>query len=330
VEIVSIDITQKHHAEQAMRESEQKYRMLVENTNDIAYSIDAEGSLMFLGPQVRRYGIDPEDVVSGGFLEFVYPQDRAQLQKDMERTLTTGEEFPSEFRLLDRQGNVHWLEEEGKALRDESGRVIGISGMLRDITERRQAQEALKASEERWRSLVENAPNIIIIVDREGIIQFINHTVPGLTVEETIGTNQYDYIDPEYRNAVRESIEHVFTTGEPVKYRIRGVGPEGTMSWYETNVSPVKSGDEVVAATLIVTDITDRMQAEIALRESEERYKLLAENATDVIWTMDLNLRQTYVSPSVQALRGYTPEEALTQSIGFFRACEEAVRRRDG
>jgi PAS domain S-box-containing protein len=131
------DITERRQAEETLRESEQKYRALVENINDIAYLIDAQGKLTYLGPQVRRYGIEPEEALTGGFWEFIHPEDRERLASDLERTLATGEEFPSEFRLIDKDGHIHWLEEHGKAYRDERGKITGISGMLRDITERK-------------------------------------------------------------------------------------------------------------------------------------------------------------------------------------------------
>jgi PAS domain S-box-containing protein len=168
--------------------------------------------------------------------------------------------------------------------------VVGISGMLRDVTERKQAESALRESEERWRSLVENAPNIILVIDREGTIQFVNHTVPGLAVEETIGRSQYDYIEPEYHEVVKQTLQEVFETGRPGKYQIRGVGPGGAVSWYETNVSPVKSGAQVVAVTLIVTDITERRLAEEALRQSESKYRTLIENLPQKIFVKDRDL----------------------------------------
>ncbi len=316
---VSRDITDRRKAEKALQESELKYRMLIENTNDIAYTMDAQGSLVFIGPQVRRYGIEPEDALSAGFWEHILPEDRDKLSADIEQTLTTGREFPSEFRLLDKEGRVHWMEEHGKVLRDESGQVAGISGMLRDITERKQAEEALRKSEENWRSLVENAPNIIMMVDRTGTIIFINHTVAGLSIEETIGRNQYEYIEPEHHDIVKHTIEEVYKTGQPGRYQIRGVGPDGSTSWYETNVSPVKSDDKVMAVTLIITDITERKQAEQALQQSESKYRTLIENLPQKIFIKDRNA--VYVSCNENFARdlGIIPDEfAGKRDYDFF------------
>jgi len=146
-----------------------------------------------------------------------------------------------------------------------------------EFFERKRLEEALKDSEERCRSLVENAPNIVIVVDREGVIQFINRTVPGLSAEEVIGKSHLDYVEPEFRGVVTETVERVFRTGETGSYQIRGVGPEGNISWYETHLSPVKRAGQVVAATLFVADITERKAAGEVARTQNRYNRLRAE-----------------------------------------------------
>ena len=142
--------------------------------------------------------------------------------------------------------------------------------LRREITERVRAEEKLHKSEEKWRSLVENAPNLITIVDRDGEIQFVNRILPGfdLTIEALIGTSIYDFIRPECHGVVRKTIERVFESGEPGSYEITGLGPGGSISWYNTQVGPIKRDGQVVAVTLITLDITERKRAEKALQES--------------------------------------------------------------
>jgi len=144
-----------------------------------------------------------------------------------------------------------------------------------DITERKKAEEALKESEGKWRSLVKNAPSIIMTLDRKGTILFINHTVSGFTPEQVIGKNQYDFIHPKYRTVVKEAIEQVFKTGNPGKYEIQGDGTNGTISWYRTHVGAIEQDGKIVAVTLITDDITERKKAEKVLKESEDKYRSL-------------------------------------------------------
>ncbi len=148
-----------------------------------------------------------------------------------------------------------------------------------DITEHKRAEEALRESEEQWRSLVENIPDIIMTLDRDGTILFINRTPPGFTVEATIGVIVYDYVPPEHHDTLRKSLEGVFEAGDAHGFEIAGAGPFGRTSWYFNRIGPVVRDGRVVAATLIATDITEQRRAEEALRKRtrdlDERVKEL-------------------------------------------------------
>jgi PAS domain S-box-containing protein len=153
----------------------------------------------------------------------------------------------------------------------------------KEVAELKRCEEGLRASEEKWRSLFKSAPDQIITVDREGIITDINQAVAGLEVEKVVGTSHYDYALPEYHKVMKESVEEVFETGKGVSYEIAGAGPEGSTSWYVTRLGPVKRGGEVVGVTIIPSDITERKQAEVALRENEQKYRALVESSIDGI-----------------------------------------------
>ncbi len=205
--------------------------------------------------------------------------------------------------------------DEGPFLKEERNLIEAIAERIGRITGRKRAEEALRDSEGKWRSLVKNAPNIIIIANRDGIIQFINRTAPGFSVEETIGTKIYDYVEPEYHNSVRETIEHVFRAGEPGSFEVKGTGRQGSVAWYQIQVSPIKQDDQVIAVTLITTDLTESKRAEEALRESEEKYRDLFENANDLIQSVDENGRFVYVNKEWKQVMGYSDEEV--KSLNF-------------
>jgi len=165
-------------------------------------------------------------------------------------------------------------------------------------------------------SVLKNDPNIIIVVDTEGVIQYINRTVPGISIEGVIGRSQYDFIEPRYHDLVKETIEGVFLTGGSATYEIEGVGPDGGVSWYFTRVEPIRRDGEIVAVSLFSSDITARKRTEEALRESEQRYRALLEGAAEGILVADVQSRRfMYANPAVCRMLGYTEGELKTLGI---------------
>ncbi len=181
---------------------------------------------------------------------------------------------------------------------------------------------ALKQTEAELRKLsraVEQSANAIVITDLAGTIEFVNPAftrVTGYTYEEAIGQNprilKSNYHPPEFYQDMWTNL----TSGQIWQSEMLNKRKDGTLYWEYAIISPVK--DELGHVTNYVAikeDITQRKQVEAELRQSEERYRLLADHSTDVIWTLDLQGRFTYVSPSVERLRGYTPAEVMKQSL---------------
>lgn len=133
--------------------SEQKYRFLIENINDILISTDKEGKITYVSPQVKRLGYSPDEVVSKNSIDFILPEDRERVLGDFQHTMLSGEEFPTEFRMKDKKGRTFWFEDIGKVQRDESGKIVGLTGILRDINERKLMEIELKHTQEQLRGL---------------------------------------------------------------------------------------------------------------------------------------------------------------------------------
>ena len=182
-------------------------------------------------------------------------------------------------------------------------------------------QKRLERSEALFRSVVNSSPDAVIIVDLSGGHLFDSQSALSMfkndTLFDTLGENLINSFVPECRDAARESFKK-HLQGIPLGIQeFRMIRKDGEIFDAEINGEVLyKEDGSAYAVVYFLRDVTERKRMERAIRESEERYRLLAENADDVIWTMDLDGNFMYVSPSVFSLRGFTPEEMLRQKLG--------------
>jgi PAS domain S-box-containing protein len=201
---------------------------------------------------------------------------------------------------------------KGYPLLNDAGEVENVLELTMEVTDRRRAEESQLESEERYRSLAEATFEGILIHDK-GIVVDVNRRIEnlsGYSRDELRGSSLFSLLEPGSQELVRERL----STGDPSPYEVVARAKDGSRLELEVQGKeiPYKGSTMRVAS---VRDVRERKAAEAALRDSEERYRLLAENAHDVIWTMDLDLNFTYHSPSVEAQRGFTPEEATGQTL---------------
>ena len=153
-----------------------------------------------------------------------------------------------------------------------AGGATHVVWQSRDVTDRVQAERSLRASEARWRSLIEAAPQFITLVDRDIRLLFMNRVAEGFSLQDVIGTSMFDYIEGEAQQAIaRENITAVLERGEMRTYELVAMGPNQASRWYECHATPVWDQGHVVAAMLLATDITDQKLAEGTRRQLEQQ-----------------------------------------------------------
>jgi PAS domain S-box-containing protein len=241
------------------------------------FSFDKKGVILDLNLTcAEMLGTERSSLIKKPFLSFVVRDDHDILYLHCKEVLKTGTSMCN-LRITRNDGSEFLAHLESIGIKESEGNCNHCRTAITDVTWRIKADEALQESEARWRSLAENAPDIILTVDREGKILFINKTDIGIMVEDAIGTNVLDYVTPENHDIVRQSIQKVFETGSNVHYETSVQGQNDRNLWYTTHIGPVKHKDEVVSAVMITRDITDRKQSDDELRDNEDRFRRLSD-----------------------------------------------------
>lgn len=280
------DVTDQRRAEQALRVSEAKYRSLAENTSDIVYSMDVEGRLTYVSPQITRYGRDLEEFVGRPIADVICPEDTPRVLEDFEKAITTGNDFSTELRVPDSDGQAHWFEERGNVMRDGAGNVTGITGILRDITDRkhlederdwiaRQLDLALDAAELGWWR-VDPSTWAMWWDDRLGEI----FGCPG--GQSPDGKELISRVHPDDVDRMWVQIELSLKPADPKPYEVeyRVLLPDGKTRWVEAHgvASFEGEGEDRRAVTFVGTaqDITERKEIEAQREWYQEKLRHLA------------------------------------------------------
>lgn len=282
--------SERKRAGESLNESEEKYRTLVENSQAPITCYDLDwGIRMINNVGATNLGGKPEDFVGRSIYE-VIPDIAPAAVKRMRKVIETG--LGREYEdLVEFPTRSYWLRSNMQPIRNASGDIESVLVISQDITERKQAMDALKESEGQWRSLAENVPDIITTVDRNGTILFANHTTQGLASDRAIGTSYFNYVLPEYREITRRAIERVYETGKSVgEYEVLGNSLDGAARWYACRVGPVKQEEEVVAVNVVATDVTERKNSEEEIMQRNRELTTL--NAVAAIVNQSLTLEE--------------------------------------
>ena len=269
---LAIDIHDRKIAEEALQESEKKYRHLVENIREVIYVTDTVGTVTYVSPAIGPLtGYTPSEIEGRHFSEFILNEDAEYLIKGYGNALS-GQGRPAEYRLLTKSGDYCWVRTFTTPVR-RGDEVIGLQGVLADITEYRKTVTALQESDARQRELLETMNEGFTIVDERGIRTYANKKVCeilGYTVEEMIGRPATDFLEAENAEIWRQEFEK----------RKRGYSNPYELTWntkdgkeVHTIISPKTIYDEsgsFKGSFSVITDITDLNKAEEALQEREK------------------------------------------------------------
>ncbi len=328
------DISDRSRAEQALRESERRFREYVEKASDIVFGLDREGRFTYVTPNVADIlGRAPAEFIGQSFDFVVHPEDRAEVRGSLRRVGSPEDRHrTTEYRVIDADGNVRWHSARVSPLHDPSGRIRAYTGIARDVTDRRLAELHLQRSERR----LQDAQRIAHIGSWEAhpqsgrmIWSEETYRIYGVTPESFDGTVEsfFALIHPADRDLVARNLERRLS-GEPdVVDEFRCVHPDGTVRHLSGRGQVVRDAGGTISAVIgTVQDVTERHRFEEQLRANESRYRNLFEHASDGIFLVDDHSRFVDVNPAGEALLGYTREELLQLKVADVLASEERGR----
>ena len=316
------DITDRRRAVEDLEESEARYRNLFENANDIIYVHDLEGNYISVNKAAERvFGFPREEALQMNLKQIAAPAHLERARQHLQKKIEGCEEQTGyEMDCFTKDNRRLTLEINSTVVRKD-GVPVGVQGIARDVTERKQAERALQESETKFRTLAETASDAIITVDDRGVISFVNagaENIFGYPADQMLGQELTILIPERLRDTQPPALRRYMRSKKrnvPWKaIELPGLHRDGHEIALELSFAEYdKDGRRFF--TSVIRDITERKRSEEALKESESRFRELFENANDLIYTHDLQGRFTSLNRAGELITGYTREEALNITI---------------
>jgi PAS domain S-box-containing protein len=304
---------------QERRHAEEKYRSVVENAAE-AICVAQDGKLVFLNAATSAIsGYSAQELMARPFIEFVHPDDR-DMVADRHIRRMKGEELPLKYALrIAHPSGARWVELHAVAI-TWNDRLATLN-FLSDITERKGAEEALRASEEKYQRLVEDASVGICTTDIAGEITFVNQALCkelGYAAEEMLGRPFMEFVHEEDQQRIAESSLAGFTDPQGrIEFEFRARRKDGGAVDVHTSVTHLKQAENSTGFLAVITNVTERKRAEEALRESETRFRGLFEQTPVSLWEEDFSL----VKLRIDQLRA----SGITDLRAYYREHPEEV-----
>ncbi|HQB93159.1 MAG TPA: PAS domain S-box protein, partial [Smithellaceae bacterium] len=316
------NITKQKLVQENLRQSEENFRRSLDESPLGIRIVTADGKTIYANQTILDiYGYKTIEELNKTPLKKRYTPESYADYLARKSLRDQGKESPTEYEIniVRKNGKIRNLQAFRKEIVWNGKKQFQI--IYHDITKQKAAEKALQQSEEKYRTILETMEEGYYEVDLAGNTTFVNDAVcriNGYSRQEIIGRNNRDYTSPETAKKVYKEFREVYLTGKPGKTSEHQIiRKDGSKTWIEASITPRKdAAGKIIGFKGIVRDISERKTTEDALRASEEKYRFLTEAMTDIVWMANIDdLRTTYVSPSIENLLGFTPEERKRQSV---------------
>lgn len=300
------DITASREMAERLRLSEKRYQTLAEASPICVFYTDDRGYCTYANQRWSEIaGMSPVQAIGNGWLKALHPEDRDRVIAGWQAASQLRQQYKSECRFLRPDGTVVWLIAQASRIEDENGELIGYVGTLTDMTDRKQAEEALQERNAILRSILESTPDFIVVKDRQGRHVALNSNLAsflGKPVEDIIGKDDTELLPPNMARAIMAKDRQVIKLGISETYE-EVVSNSETSSTFLTTKAPWRDTDGNILGIVAVTrDISDRKRTEEALRQSEEQVQAILDNSPAVIYLKDLQGRFLLINRTFEKL----------------------------
>jgi two-component system sporulation sensor kinase A len=304
-----------------LQKSSEQLRQITDNMFDMISFTDVNGVHKYVSPSISRtLGYKPHEILGRTIFDFIHPEDLDKVRETVQNALQTRTPTSIECRFRHADGHYLWLEGTGNFIFDDNGQIVGAVLSSRDITERKKVEAALLESQQKFERLFKSNPEAAVFVDVDDRVLDINPRFTELfdySSEEAVGKMLNDLIVPEDKQEEAEKLTRESMTGyiyvETVRKR-----KDGSLIPVLMSAAPITIEDQFIGCIVLYADITERKKMEEQLRQSEERFRSIAETSFNAILNLDLEGYITYISAVAETIIGYKPEEIAGKNFRSF------------
>ena len=311
---LSHDITKRKLAEDALRESEEKFRNIVEGTGAIIFSVNRRGRFTYVNEAaIKTLGYSREEIKGQFYLKFVYPEDKRRIHTIFQKQLEEGIDADNvELRFVNKEGSVGWFSLLVNLIK-KKGEIIGLRGVAQDITEHKRAEEALQSAMQYWQNTFDAISDMVCVISIDHTFLAINKAGVdnlGLPEEQIIGRKCFELAHGTNSPIKICPCDECFRSGLPAENEYQSDG-----LYYSLLAWPIENeSGKITAFVHIIKDITDRKRAEEALHESEAKFRSLIEQSNDAIYLL-YEGRFEMINRKFTEMLGYTLDEIKRENF---------------
>ncbi|AFH65520.2 histidine kinase [Paenibacillus mucilaginosus K02] len=322
------DITERRRMEERVRESEKRYRLLSEHSMDLIslHAADERATYLYASPSsAALLGYEPEELLGSSAYDYFHPEDAALVSDYLSANLRAQGIYTVTYRVRHKRGHYVWFESTGRYTYDAmTGAGLEIIAVSRDITERKEAEQRLQESEQRYKSLFEYNPASVYSFDLEGCYLSVNanlQELSGYTREELLGMSFAEVVDPRELPRTRMHFERA-AAGSPQYYETAIIHKEGRRIDISVANVPMVVGGRVVGVYGIANDITERKRYIKQIEQLSYRHTLILDSVSEGIFGVDREGRLIFMNPAGADMAGYGIQELLGAEV--FRLLQHA------